>query len=77
MKKILLTLFAVIFCWVTIYAQQLTEQEAMERALQYINSNKSSANARRMAAPALKGKKKFTPAKTEARKIYAFNMEGG
>ena len=28
MKKILLTLFAVIFCWVTIYAQQLTEQEA-------------------------------------------------
>ena len=77
MKKILLTLLAVFFCWVTIYAQQLTEQEAMERALQYINSNKSSANARRMAAPALKGKKKFTPAKTEARKIYAFNMEGG
>lgn len=77
MKKILLTLFAVFFCWVTIFAQQLTEQEAMERALQYINSNKSSANARRMAAPALKGKKKFTPAKTEARKIYAFNMEGG
>lgn len=77
MKKILLTLFAVFFCWVTTFAQQLTEQEAMERALQYINSNKSSANARRMAAPALKGKKKFTPAKTEARKIYAFNMEGG
>ena len=77
MKKILLTLFAVIFCWVTIFAQQLTEQEAMERALQYINSNKSSANARRMAAPALKGKKKFTPAKNNAGKIYAFNMEGG
>ena len=77
MKKILLTLFAVIFCWVTLMAQQLTEQEAMDRALQYINSNKSSANARRMAAPALKGKKKFTPAKTNARKIYAFNMEGG
>ena len=77
MKKILLTLLAVFFCWVTIFAQQLTEQEAMDRALQYINSNKSSANARRMAAPALKGKKKFTPAKTEARKIYAFNMEGG
>ena len=77
MKKILLTLFAVFFCWVTIFAQQLTEQEAMDRALQYINSNKSSANARRMAAPALKGKKKFTPAKTNAGKIYAFNMEGG
>ncbi|MCR5472610.1 MAG: C10 family peptidase [Prevotella sp.] len=77
MKKILLTLAAVFCCWVTIFAQQLTEQEAMERALQYINSNKSSANARRMASPALKGKKKFTPAKTEARKIYAFNMEGG
>ena len=50
MKKILLTLLAVFFCWVTIFAQQLTEQEAMDRALQYINSNKSSANARRMAA---------------------------
>ena len=41
MKKILLTLFAVFFCWVTIFARQLTEQEAMDRALQYINSNKS------------------------------------
>ena len=49
----------------------------MERALQYMNSNRSSANARRMAAPALKGSKALMPAPTEATKIYAFNIEGG
>lgn len=49
----------------------------MERALQYMNSNRSSANARRMAAPALRGSKALTPAATEATKIYAFNIDGG
>lgn len=77
MKKIIMTLAAVLCCWVTLYAQPLTEQEAKERALKYINSNKSSANARRMAAPAIKGKKKLTPATTQATKIYAFNIDGG
>ena len=77
MKKILMTLAAVLCCWVTLYAQQLTEQEAMERALQYMNSGKASAKARRMAAPALQGNKRLIPARTEARKIYAFNIDGG
>ena len=77
MKKIFFTLVAVLCCWMTLFAQQLTEQQAMERALQYMNSGKSSSNARRMAAPALKGSKKLTPATTEATKIYAFNMDGG
>ena len=77
MKKIMMTLAAVLCCGVTLYAQQLTEQQAMERALQYMNSGKSSANARRMAVPALRGSKTLTPAATEATKIYAFNMEGG
>ena len=77
MKKIFFTLVAVLCCWVTLFAQQMTEQQAMERALQYMNSGKSSANARRMVAPALKGSKKLSPAATEAKKIYAFNMDGG
>ena len=77
MKKFMMTIAAVFCCWVTLYAQQLTEQQAMERALQYMNSGKSSANARRMAAPALWGSKALTPATTEATKIYAFNIEGG
>ncbi len=75
--RLIAALAAVLCCWVTLYAQQLTEQQAMERALQYMNSGKSSANARGMAAPALKGSKALTPAATEATKIYAFNMDGG
>ena len=77
MKKILMTLAAVLCCWVTLCAQQLTEQQAMERALQYMNSGKASANARRMAAPANGGSMKLEAAPVEATKIYAFNIEGG
>ena len=77
MKKFLLTLAAVLCCWVTLCAQQLTEQQAMERALQYMNSGKASATARRMAAPANRGSMKLQAAPVEATKIYAFNMEGG
>jgi len=77
MKKIMMTLAAVLCCWVTLYAQQLTEQEAMERALQYMNSGKASAKARRMAAPANGARMKLESAPVEATKIYAFNMEGG
>ena len=74
MKKILLTFAAVLCCWVTLFAQQLTEQEAMERALQYMNSNHPTTNGRRTAALALKT---LTPARTETSKIYAFNIDGG
>ena len=77
MKKILMTLVAVLCCWVTLCAQQLTEQQALERALQYMNSGKSSATARRMASPAKRGSMRVEPASVEAKKIYAFNMEGG
>ncbi len=77
MKKILMTLAAVLCCWVTLLAQQLTEQQAMERALQYMNSGKTSVNARRMAAPANGGSMKLEAAPVEADRIYAFNIEGG
>ena len=33
MKKIFFTLVALLCCWMTLFAQQLTEQQAMERAL--------------------------------------------
>ena len=72
MKKIITIIAAVICCCVTLCARQLTEQEAMERALQYMNSGKSFAPSRDMAAPA-----KLEASPVEAEKIYAFNMEGG
>ena len=68
---------AVLCCILTLHAQPISEQQAMERALQYMNSNRSSANARRMAAPALRDSKVLMPAATEATKIYAFNIDGG
>ena len=77
MKRILITWAAVLCCWVTLCAQQLTEQQAMERALQYMNSGKASAKARRMAAPVNGGSMKLEAAPVEAEKIYAYNMEGG
>lgn len=72
-----MTLAAVLCCWVTLYAQQLTEQEAMERALQYMNSGKASATTRRRAAPAHGGSMRLEAAPVDADRIYAFNMEGG
>ena len=77
MNKILMTIAAVLCCWVTLYAQPLTEQEAKERVLQYMNSGKAPANARRMAAPAQGGHMKLEAIPVEAEKVYAFNMEGG
>ena len=72
-----MTLAAVLCCWATLCAQQLTEQEAMERALQYMNSGKASAKARRMVASPNGGRMKLKATPVEAEKIYAFNMEGG
>ena len=60
--------------WLTIgtWAQQLTEQQAMDRALQYLNGKAAKARS--------KGKTdgvKMTVAKVDAEKIYAFNRENG
>ena len=72
MKRILWMLAAALCC-MTIWAQPISEQQAKERALQYLRSDKSSATARRLA-PA---KNKLKPAPVEATSIYAFNVEGG
>lgn len=57
------------------WAQTITEQEAAERALQYLSQHHTSSRAKVMgiasAKPVLKA------AKVEAEKIYAFNVEGG
>ena len=54
------------------WAQQISEEQARERALQYLNNN-GSAKARGMAAVS----RKTSTAKVGAKSIYAFNMEGG
>ena len=86
MKKVIMTLtygrvwaafVAAFCCTIVLYAQPISEQQAMGRALQYMSSNRSTANARQMMAPALSGNKKLTPTTTKAEKIYAFNIDGG
>ena len=46
----------------------------MERALQYMNSGKTST---RMAAPVRGGSAELNPAPVGAESIYAFNLKGG
>ena len=54
------------------HAQQLTEQQAKNRALQFLNTN-TAAKARGMDGKHLNLK----AAKIEPKTIYAFNLEGG
>ena len=69
-------LILVVFALVTLSAnaQHISEQEAMERALQYMNSGKTST---RMAAPVRGGGAELNPAPVGAESIYAFNLKGG
>ena len=71
MKK--LQLFLVLVCLaIGAWAQQISEQQAMDRALQFLNTN-TAAKAR-----GLDGKQLILKAaKVEAKTIYAFNLEGG
>ena len=57
------------------WAQDMTEQEAAERALQFLRERGSASRAKVMGdAPS---KPVLKAAKVEAEKIYAFNVEGG
>ena len=69
MKRIV---FLIALMWLAIgaRAQQLTEQEAKDRALQYLNE-KAPVKTRGLASSQLES------AKVGAKKIYAFNREGG
>ena len=67
-----LSLVVLMLLAVGAWAQQISEEQARERALQYLNNN-GSAKARGMAAVS----RKTTAAKVGAKSIYAFNLEGG
>ena len=68
--KRLFFLIALSLLTIGAWAQQLTEQEAKDRALQYLNE-KAPAKARGLASARLES------AKVGAKSIYAFNREGG
>ncbi|MBR4810470.1 MAG: C10 family peptidase [Bacteroidaceae bacterium] len=76
MKRIFV-LIALVLTTFGAYAQHITEQQAIQRALQFMNSGKASAAAGRMAAPCRNGSVKLESAPVEASSIYAFNLEGG
>ena len=54
-------------------AQQISEEQARDRALKYLTAN-GAAKARGMNVAS---DRKATTAKTDAKSIYAFNLEGG
>ena len=53
-------------------AQQISEQQALNRALQYLSANAPSKARGLVAAPS-----QLKSAKVEAKSIYAFNLDGG
>ena len=68
---LLLSLLTTLAAW----AQPITEQEAAERALQFINKHIPSSHARAMTRGI--SPKMLEAVKVEAEKIYAFNVNGG
>ena len=57
-------------------AQHISEQEALDRALEYISSN-SKTWASRSSAPIRGGSVKLESATVDAKSIYAFNLKDG
>ena len=74
MRKILLTLVAVICCHLALCAQVINEQEAKQRALEFLN-NRAPAAVRGHRAPVKTAQLK--KAELDASGIYAFNCEDG
>ena len=67
MKRILLLVLTCLA--ISVWGQQISEQQAKERVLQFLNDN-APAKARGLSA-------RMEAAKVEAQSIYAFNVEGG
>ena len=74
MKRTNLILIAFALAALGANAQHISEQEAMERALQYMNSGKTSTH---MAAPVRGGSSELNPTPVGAESIYAFNLKDG
>lgn len=68
---LLLSLVTTLVTW----AQPITEQEAAERALQFISKSMPSSHAKSMIRAT--SPKMLEAVKVEAEKIYAFNVNGG
>ena len=68
---LLLSLLTTLVTW----AQPITEQEAAERALQFIRKHNTSSRARAMIRAT--SPKILEAVKVEAERIYAFNVDGG
>ena len=68
---LLLSLLTTLVTW----AQPITEQEAAERALQFIRKHNTSSRARAMIRAT--SPKILEAVKVDAEKIYAFNVNGG
>ena len=83
MKKIfsrIIVLTAVVMMTNGAGAQQLTEQQAKERAMRYLATHEKGIASRskglaRVGNPS--DKERLSSAKVEAKSIYAFNCEGG
>ena len=71
MVKRLLFLFVLALLTLNVMAQQITEQQAKERALRYLASN-SAAKTRGLNANATT---RLDATKVEAQSIYAFNID--
>jgi len=70
--KRLLSLLALLMAGMAVWAQQLSEQQARVRVLQYLNqSARAFTRGRTLVQDNLKG------ARLDAKSIYAFNIEGG
>ena len=70
-KTVLLFLLCLNVCWS--YSQHITEQEALDRALQYMSTSMNTG----MRAPSRGGGAKPESTPVEAGSIYAFNLDGG
>ena len=71
--KRFLSLIVLVLLTVVAWAQQISEEQALERALQYLTNN-SSSKARGLDGIA---DRTTTTAKVDAKGIYVFNVEGG
>lgn len=72
MKRSLVLSFLLALLTVSVWAQQISEQQARERVMQFLSDN-TSATTRGLHE---RGGQMET-AKVEAKSIYAFNLEGG
>lgn len=76
MKKNL-TLITLLLTAAGAYGQHISEQQAMERALKYLDENGCSALSVRMAAPVRDADAKPVTVPVGAEQVYAFNLDGG